>query len=1032
MSESMNGENSTAALDAGEQALWVMQRLVPGRGVSNVAVAIELDFPARWWPLREAANWLVARHPALRTSFPVSAGLPVRRCHPADQVEFEIELTGSTPDAIEADLRDFAARPFDLECPPLVRIGLFLVGTDRSVISLTAHHIVVDAMSLARLVAELGSSYQTAAANSEPPDLPAPTPVPPRKPAEAALRYWRDHVAGFDASGMRLDGAGVPGAVPTFAGEMSERILSARADGCLASLRKRCRTTDAILLLAIYHMALRCHGASSDSVVGVMVDTRGSRAVDAVGYHVATVPLRVRVADDMSVADVVAEVTQATVAGLDHGPVPFEVLAGDLPRTGDDPAWWRTRLVRHLFNFRPGHPGTAPAGGGSRLRDVCTGLSRFDLELTAERVDGVLVLKLLYSTEVHDAAFAERLLDRFELILHQAAADPDSLVGALDLRTGKDQAVQLEANRTGVDWPAPHTVLGLINQAAAAAPDAAAVVEQGRRTTYRRLLAAAWTVRQQVLRYGGGPGAIVAIAAPRGAGAAATVLGIWAAGACYLPIDPAHPARRTVDQLDDVSCRLVFGGEELAEAVRRDRVCLPVPDPATVIGAGEPLPEPQPAETAYVIFTSGSTGMPKGVRLTHTNLANVVRDFAARIGFSQRDGMAWLTTFAFDISALELCLPLAFGGRVVVAADETCARPRQLLDLIEEYDVTTVQATPTTWRMVAPYAAGRLSARTVLCGGEPMPASLGRDLLASGAKVFNVYGPTETTIWSTVAELTEGSAITVGGPIANTWVHVMDECGGLRPIGLTGELVIGGAGVALGYHQQPELTKERFREHPELGRYYRTGDQARWRPDGTLELLGRTDRQVKLRAHRIELGEVEAVLEEHPEVTAAAVVVRGDPSGSGVLVAFVVAAARPGLAGDLWSYASERLPGYCVPGRIEALTALPATANGKVDFSALDALPVGKTAGRTTPNETAALNGDGVEATLVELWRTILRRPSLGPDANFFLSGGHSLLAIRLAEEVSARCGAGVTMGMVFRAPTPATLAALLAREGAR
>ncbi|GAA3728991.1 hypothetical protein GCM10022225_07970 [Plantactinospora mayteni] len=1020
------------ALDPGTEALWLLHQLVPDRAVSNVALAIEFDRPPRWWPLREALNWLVRRHASLRTSFSAVDGVPVRRPTDAD-VPLELDVYGSTPETVEADLRAYAAAPFTLDEPPLLRVGLFAVGPHRQIVCLVAHHIVIDAASLRVLVDELGQAYEAIAADGEPPTLPPPIELPPATVPPQALRFWRDHVAGHDSAGMRLEGAQDPVGPPTFAGHLVERPMADEAVQALATLRRRCHTTDAIVLLSAYYATLRGHGAADDALVGVMMDTRaGSTAAGggAVGYHVATLPLRVTLAAAMPFETLVARVTRLMVDPIEHGPVPFEVLArGHVGTAGADPSWWRNRLVRCLFNFRPGAPDPEPVGAGSRIRDVSTGLSRFDLELTVARIGAQTVAYLLASTEAYDPSLARTFLERLDVVLTQAAADPTRPLGDFDLRTAADRRLVADANRTAVAWPEPGTVLGMVDAVARRHPAATAVVEGGRPVTYAQLLRAGAATAGKLADLGAGPGSVVAIAAPRGAPVAAAALGVWAAGAAYLPLDPDHPPARLVEQLTDADCRVVIG--DPPEGCAAGRTVLPVPafGKLTSLDRLPTFSGLDPEAPAYLIYTSGSTGRPKGVVLTHRNLANVVRHFATELDMDSTTSMMWLTTFAFDISALELFLPLSVGGRVVVAADELRASPDALVELIDDADVSAVQATPTTWRLAAPAAKGRLVGRTVLCGGEPLSAPLAEQLHATGARVLNVYGPTETTIWSTAAELSPAGPVTIGTPISNTRVAVLDPRGRPRPVGLAGELYIGGDGVAVRYHNQPDLTGERFRDTEAVGRGYRTGDVARWRPDGQLELLGREDRQVKLRAHRIELGEVESVLEDHPEVRAASVALRGDPSADGRLVAFVAATERPGLTADIWSYAARRLPAYSMPAQVVVLPELPSTDNGKTDHRAL--------AGRDLPVDGAPVPADGdrepadtTEAVLVELWRSVLSRPAVGPLDNLFLNGGNSLVAVRLATAVTSRLGVPVTMAMVFRAPTPAALAALIQTGG--
>jgi amino acid adenylation domain-containing protein len=852
-------------------------------------------------------------------------------------------------------------------------------------------------------------------------------------------------VAGFDSASTLLQPAHDPAGPPEFAGGLVGRFLSEEAKAALVRLRDRCRATDAIVLLAAYYVLLHRHGAAADQVVGVMANTRRAARTGDVGYHVSTLPLRLRIDPDAGFAAVVADATSALIDGLRHSDVPFEMVAGEV---GDaaDVDWWRSRLVRHLFNFRqsaaaaPAAPELArrestPSNGAvptepnwRGLTDVHTGLARFDLELTAEWVTGDLSVRLGYRDERYDRGFVFDLLGRLDALLVAAGADDGLAVAELDLTAPRDRALLAEANDTATRLPGPATVLAAFAERAAAVPDAVAVIDDGLPTTYRQLARAATMVRDRIVaELGDANGAVVALAGPRGAGLAAAALGVWAAGAAYLPLDPDHPADRLGFELDDADCRLIIDGDRLPAACRNGRTCLSTEPPAATVGTGPSfVDESGPDDVAYVIYTSGSTGRPKGVRLSHANLANVVGHFAAGLDVTAGTGMIWLTTFAFDISALELWLPLTRGGRVVTAPDEARTDPARLLALATAHDVAVLQATPTTWRLVARDAcATGLAGRTVLCGGEPLSPALARELLATGCRLINVYGPTETTIWSTSAELVD-DAITVGTPIANTVAAVLDERGNPLPPGLTGELCLAGAGVAIDYLDRPELTGDRFRTDPRFGRYYRTGDLARWRRDGRLELVGRADRQIKLRAHRIELGEVENAFEDHAEVAAAAVLPVGQLDGDGFLAAFVVAAQRPGLADDLWRHAARVLPAYAVPARIIAVDALPQTANGKVDLGAL-ALRLADVHG-AVPAERAV--PDGPVGELLALWRELLGRDGLDEQANFFLNGGSSLQAVRLAERAGAVLGTKLTLGMVFRAPTPVALAALAAEPG--
>jgi amino acid adenylation domain-containing protein len=1019
-------------LSPGEKALWLLQQLAPDLGVVNVAISLDTPEPPRWWPLQESLQWLVSRHAVLRSAFPTRDGMPIRVVSEHGEIGAELDLVDTSSTELSTAMREYAAAPFTLDKPPLLRLGLFRLRPEEGCcrIVLVAHPLVADAASLRVLLTELREANHTFGTDGQPPRLPVPRVLPGLAPRPASLDYWRAQLGGFDLASTRLEPAGRVGDPPTFAGEETEQAFPPSFASKVAALRSRAGSTDAAVLLAAYLLALRSQGTGDDALLGVMVNNRGRSLAHSIGYHVATLPLRVPVDPGAAFDTLARHVAVALLAAVEHADTPFEMFISEFAPVGDDPLWWRSGLIRHAYSFRITTPGPEP-DVPCVIRDIGTGLTRFDLELTVERCAEEFIARLLYSTEMYPASFAEALLERIERVIEQVHERPDCPVGALDLRTAAEIGVMSAMNDTGQDWPGPATVPGLIAQAWSGAPGRAAIVDGERTVTYGELRDQAAAVSALLAAHRVRPGDVVALAGPRGAGLAAAVLGTWLAGAAFLPLDPGHPARRIAAQLDDVGCHVVLDGQLLPEPCRVGRACLPVP-----AGAAEPM-EPdlaaiRPDTVAYLIYTSGSTGRPKGVRLSHANLANVVSHFVGLLGAGPSTAMTWLTTFGFDISILELCLPLCVGGRVVVADDTDWVSPERLLDLVEDTGVTVVQATPTMWRMVVPVAGSRLAGLTVLCGGEPLPPVLAQALASAGCRVFNVYGPTETTIWSTVADLAEEDPrrVSVGRPIANTQVYVLDAAGALRPPGVSGELCIAGDGVALGYHGQPELTAERFRTDPVLGRYYRAGDLARIRPDGRVELLGRRDRQVKLRGHRIELAEVEAVVEEHPDVRAACVVLHGDPSSDGHLIVYVAASDRPGLASDIWAHARARLPAYSLPSGIHRLDQLPQTPNGKVDARALSEMP--RAVARASPPQVAGVRGPGRphEPDLVDVWRNVLRSPTLDAHANFFLNGGTSLLAIQLAQAATDRCRVPVSMSMVFRAPTPAALADLLAAGG--
>jgi amino acid adenylation domain-containing protein len=1023
-------------LTAKEHAQWMLHRLVPRSGICNLIMTMRVEQRLRWWPLQEALNQLLYRHQGLRAVSRSDGGVPRKLYRPLGE-SFPLATTSATEDTLPALLAAFAAEPFELEGELLVR-GLLVLLPASSVVCVVIHHLVADYTSLAVLEHEIAQLYDGFAGAGEPPaSLAGPVPLHhQREPSAAAVRYWLDHLAGVDPTQMALAGARAITGRPTFSGAQLRHRMSEDAFAALHRLKERTGATENIVLLAAFYLLLVRNGAGPDLVVGVPVSGRLDVPSATVGFHAVTLPIRVKVEDDLDAEALVHRVRDAFMGGLMHAEASFESVQRSLAaRSGE----WRAPLFRHMFNFRPS--GTTPSAtiGGQVVGavEVDHGVSRHDVEfLVRPQRDGMRIT-LRYSTEVHVPDFAAALAERYDSVLTGLADALGRPVGRVTGRCPADERATSRRNATRRRLPS--SVLAGVQRSARADPLASALRVRGQITTYGELVARAEKIRRALSRRGAGPDDVVALHAARGPALAAAVLGVWATGAAYLPLDRTHPDSRICGQIEDCDARWVLtdGKPDLERFAGRE--CLPIgrhgpcPDPAAM----PDWRDPEAGQLAYVIYTSGSTGRPKGVEISHGSLANLVWDFAGRLGAGAADRTLWQTTFSFDISALEMLMPLLTGGSIVVAQDEDRTDPARLLALIAEEDVGIVQATPTGWRHVTGQLNGQLRGRRVLCGGEPLDASLAGRLLADGCRLFNVYGPTETTIWSAVAELRAPvrDPVPLGEPIANTALHVLTAQGRLVPPGVAGELCIGGAGVAAGYRGRPELTKQRFIDDPEVGRYYRTGDMVR-ENDGEVIFLGRLDRQVKVRGHRIELTEVESVLCSHPEVRAAVAVTEPDGSGGLRLVVVVqpvdapVATEKdgagsascagreatgryaPGLESRLHTYAAQQLPAGAVPSRYVVVEELPATGNGKVDMATL--------AARIRDGVGAApLPPDPTLRRLISIWREVLRDDRLGADAHFFLCGGHSLLAGQLAGRLAREFRIPVGFDAIFDAPTP-------------
>ncbi|MEI7941417.1 MAG: amino acid adenylation domain-containing protein, partial [Verrucomicrobiota bacterium] len=568
-----------------------------------------------------------------------------------------------------------------------------------------------------------------------------------------------------------------------------------------------------------------------------------------------------------------------------------------------------------------------------------------------------------------------------------------------------------------------------------------AVVFEGQSLTYRELNARANRLAQHLRTLGVGPEVLVGLCVERSLEMVVGLLGILKAGGAYLPLDPALPHQRLAFLLSDAACTIVITQNSWL-AVLTPKSPPPEISPLLVVLDAMPLesclevganlvPSAAPNHLAYVIYTSGSTGKPKGVEIPHRALVNCLCHFQRSLEVAPHDVWLTVTTLSFDIAGLEIWLPLLAGARVVIGPRETAIDGRLLSQALIDSGATILQATPTTWRMLLQSGWQGHPNLQILCGGEAIPQELADCLAVLGSRAWNLYGPTETTIWSTTKQLIPNRPVSIGSPLANTQVYVLDSRNQPMPIGVVGDLCIGGDGVARGYRNRPELTAERFVQDPfsdKLGaRLYRTGDLARWLPDGNLEFLGRLDQQVKIRGHRIELGEVEAVLGGHLEVASCAVLAQDLGGGDKTLVAFVVgrAGAEPSV-GSLRQWLGEKLPHYMVPSRFVAVPALPLTPNGKLDRKALENLD----------GEELAVGTDYLaprnewEGELVEIWQAVLRRERVGIQDNFFELGGHSLLAVVICSQIQRRLGLEVPLRWVFEHPTIEGLARQLESLG--
>jgi amino acid adenylation domain-containing protein len=664
--------------------------------------------------------------------------------------------------------------------------------------------------------------------------------------------------------------------------------------------------------------------------------------------------------------------------------------------------------------------------------EVNNGTTKVDLSLCVhERVDG-LRLGLTYNTDLFRAATAVRMLGQFGELLTGVAADPGRRLSELPLMTDREVRALLDAGRGRVaELPERRCLHHLFEEQAARSPEAIAVVGAGRSLTYGGIDARANRLARCLCRLGARPGMLVGVCAGRSPDLLVALLGVLKAGAAYVPLDPSYPPARLAGMVEDARAGLLVVERSLLSRLPAGRarvVLLDDLDETDAFDGPTCAVEPSPSDLAYVIFTSGSTGRPKGVEVTHSAVVNLLTDLASRFGMAANDVFPALASFAFDMSVPELYLPLICGARVLLVDREVSSDGHRLLGELSAGGATLLHATPTTWSLLLEAGWNGDPAWRAFCGAEPLPKALAERLFVAGVRPLNLYGPTETTVWSTAGLLGPTERVTVGGPLTNTQVYVLDRKQRPVPEGIAGEVYIGGAGVARGYLRQPEMTAARFVPDPfanEHGsRMYRTGDRGCWRDGGVLELLGRADHQVKLRGYRVELGEIEAALAAHPDVNAAAAVIREIQPGDVRLVAYVVPAgpAAP-MPDELAKWLRGRLPEYMTPSAYVTLAELPRGPAGKIDRRALPDFGSASFAARKfvaprTP----------VEETVAAVWADVLRSGPVGVTDNFFQLGGHSLLATRVLSSLRETYRVELPLSALFESPTVEGLASAISQ----
>jgi amino acid adenylation domain-containing protein len=1049
-------------LSFAQERLWFLHQLEPNNSVYNVARAFRFRGQLNLVAIEQSFNEIVRRHEALRACFVTVDGQPVQVINPALTLKLPIVNLSDLPEeereleALQIAVEE-AQRPFDLSRDLLLRTTLLRLGKEDHVMLLTMHHIVSDAWSMGVLMREVVTLYE---AFSE--GKPSPLPELPiqytdfaiwqrqwlqGKVLEAQLSYWKQQL---DNSPKQLqlhtDRPRPP--LQTFRGATQSFILPKTISNSLKVLSREERCTLFITLLAAFQTLLHRYTNQDDIIVGSPIANRNRSEIEGlIGFFVNTLVLRTNLSSNPSFRELLGRVRQVTLEAYTHQDLPFEKLVKELQPERD---MSRTPLFQVMFILQnaPLPSLELPGVTWSRLNGIDNSIAKFDLTLSmADKTSGLEGL-LEYNTDLFDAATITRMLGHFQTLLEGIVTNSDRRLSELPLLTAAEQHwLLVEWNASQTDYPNEICIHQLFEAQVEQTPEAVAVVFEDQELTYRELNQRANQLAHHLRSLGVEPEVIVGLCLERSLEMVVGLLGILKAGGAYIPLDPAYPPERLSFMLDDAQVLVLLTQQQLVEKLPEHKahvVCLDNDcESINRENRENPTSEVTANNLAYVMYTSGSTGTPKGVSVIHRGVVRLVKgaDYA---NLSAEEVFLQLAPISFDASTFEIWGCLLNGARLVVMPTHTPSL-EELGHTIGRYQVTTLWLTAGLFHLLVDERLEDLKPlRQLLAGGDVLSVPHVQKFLQKreNCKLINGYGPTENTTFTCCYAITDpsqiGISVPIGRPIANTQVYVLDSHLQPVPVGVPGEIYVGGDGLARSYLNRPNLTEEKFIPNSFLNskfkiqnlkgdRLYKTGDLARYLPDGNIEFLGRIDNQVKIRGFRIELGEVESTLSQYPAVRQCAVIARIDTDSDKRLVAYIVADQQQKPTTDeLRGFLKQKLPDYMMPNAFVFPDALPLTPNGKIDRRALPAPDRLK----LEPASTFVPPRDDLEIQLTKIWESVLGKKPISVKDNFFDLGGHSLLAVRLFAQIEKTFGKNLPLATLFQAPNIEELANVLRQKG--
>ena len=1021
--------NGPAPLSFAQHRLWYLDQFNADRSAYNVTKALHLEGGLNGEALQKAFDGLVLRHEILRTTYHHEDATPlqaVQEPRPVELRHFDWQDGGLGPrdEKVRRVLEGEARRPFDLTSDLMIRAAWVQLAAEQHVVLVTLHHIAADAWSLGIVFPELEELYGAYCSGREP-NLRA---LPIQYADYAAwererlsngalqddLAYWRTKLAAAPAV-LDLPTDRPRRAERAMRGAIAQRTLPESLCAELKAMAGREGATFFVLLLAAFETLMHRYSGQADFCVGSPITARSKQETEGlIGFFLNTLVFRCDFSDSPSFREVIRRAQDTALEAFAHQELPFDRLVETLHpqrRASHTPLFQVMFVLQdaetHKLNL---------TGKAARVSEVDLGAARFDLHLTAQDTGAGLGCCLEYDTDLFDPATAERMLGHFETLLRGVLENPDRPVAAARILTDAEKQQVL------VDWNDTATscsllcVHELVQRSAARDPDAAAVIHEADTLSYGELASRSNLLARRLRTLGVGSGTLVGLYLDRSVEAIVAMLGVLTAGGAYVPLDPAYPKERLAFMVADSGVTVLLTQSALKGELPARVANVVDLNEFDWDGEGETveLPVVSQKDLSYVLYTSGSTGKPKAVAIDHRALVNLLESIRREMEFHEGDRVLAVSSLSFDITELDIYLPLISGASLTLASREAATDGNRIAKLIETSCSTFMQATPATWRLLVEAGWQGKADLKILSGGERLPRALANQLLERSRGVWNAYGPTETTIYSTIVQVEPGDdRLAVGRAIANTQLYVLNSHLQPNPIGVFGELYIGGDGLAREYLFRPELTAEKFIANPfGPGRLYKSGDVIRWRADGGLDFLRRLDDQVKLRGFRIELGEIEAVLGRNPVVQACCALVREDSPADPYLVAYyVVEAGRAASNQELREFLRKQLPEFMVPARFVALERFPLTPNGKIDRRALPAPPLEKLSAPPAAQPQTAM-----ERLIAEVWGSALGIDGISLGDNFFDLGGHSLLSVQVIRELRQRTGVLLTpRDMVFQ-----------------